>query len=76
MLRSVLWRDINLRVGHMCHSPRQGEFICDREQVVNGLKIPQGLSTPMFRRWSEFPLRGGVRGDSPEEKRPVSQRRG
>ncbi len=35
------------------------------KQVVNRLKIPQGLSTLMFRRWSEVPSRGGVRGDSP-----------
>ena len=35
------------------------------KRVVNRLKIPQGLSTLMFRRWSEVPSRGGVRGDSP-----------
>ena len=35
------------------------------KQAVNRLKIPQGLSTLMFRRWSEVPSRGGVRGDSP-----------
>ena len=35
------------------------------KRVVNRLKIPQGLSTPMFRRWSEVPSRGGVSGDSP-----------
>ena len=46
-----------------CHRLWQGEFT--REQVVNRLKIPQGLSTLMFRRWSEVPSRGGVRGDSP-----------
>ena len=33
--------------------------------MVNRLKIPQGLSTLMFRRWSAVPSRGGVRGDSP-----------
>ena len=34
------------------------------KQVVNRLKIPQGLSTLLFRRWSEVPSRGRVRGDS------------
>ena len=43
----------------------QGEFVPNRKRVVNRLKIPQGLSTLMFRRWSEVPSRGGVRGDSP-----------
>ena len=33
--------------------------------VVNRLKIPQGLSTLLFHRWSEVPSRGGVHGDSP-----------
>ena len=37
----------------------------NRKQVVNRLKIPQGLSTLLFHRWSEVPSRGGVRGDSP-----------
>ena len=46
----------------------QDEFTCEGKQVVNRLKIPQGLSTLLFRRWSEVPSRGGVRGDSPEEK--------
>ena len=41
------------------------EFTRNRKQVVNRLKIPQGLSTLLFRRWSEVPSRGGVRGDSP-----------
>ena len=49
----------------LCHSLWQGQFTCYRKQVVNRLKIPQGLSTLMFRRWSEVPSRGGVRGDSP-----------
>ncbi len=40
-------------------------FTHNGKQVVNRLKIPQGLSTLMFRRWSEVPSRGGVRGDSP-----------
>ena len=45
-----------------------------RKQVVNRLKIPQGLSTLLFHRWSEVPSRGGVSGDSPYEKLPVLQR--
>ena len=32
--------------------------------VVNRLKIPLGLSTLEYRRWSEVPLRGAVHGDS------------
>ena len=44
------------------------------KQVVNRLKIPQGLSTLLFHRWSEVPSRGGVRGDSPYEKLPALQR--
>ena len=42
--------------------------------IVNRLKIPQGLSTLLFYRWSEVPSRGGVRGDSPYEKLPALQR--
>ena len=42
--------------------------------IVNRLKIPQGLSTLLFHRWSEVPSRGGVRGDSPYEKLPALQR--
>ena len=53
----------------LCHSLWQSDFTC--KQVVNRLKIPQGLSTLFFRRWSEVPSRGGVRGDSPLEKRPA-----
>ena len=41
------------------------DFTHSRKQVVNRLKIPQGLSTLLFHRWSEVPSRGGVRGDSP-----------
>ena len=42
-----------------------GEFTCDCKQVVKRLKIPHGrLSTLLFRRWSEVPSRGGVRGYS------------
>ena len=40
------------------------DFTQNAKQVVNRLKIPQGLSTLMFRQWSEVPSRGGVRGDS------------
>ena len=46
----------------------------NRKQVVNRLKIPQGLSTLLFHRWSEVPSRGEVRGDSPYEKLPALQR--
>ena len=45
-----------------------------RKQVVNRLKIPQGLSTLLIHRWSEVPSRGGVHGDSPYEKLPALQR--
>ena len=50
----------------MCHRLWQGDCTC--KQVVNRLKIPQGLSTLLFHRWSEVPSRGGVRGNSPYEK--------
>ena len=33
--------------------------------IINRLKIPQGLSTLLFRWWSEVPSRGGVHCDSP-----------
>ena len=56
----------------MCHRLWQGDCTC--KQVVNRLKIPQGLSTLLFHRWSEVPSRGGVRGDSPYEKPPALQR--
>ena len=42
--------------------------------MVNRLKIPQGLSTLLFHRWSEVPSRGGVHGVSPYEKLPALQR--
>ena len=48
---------------YLCHSLWQGEFTRYRKQVVNRLKIPQGLSTLIFRRWSEVLSRGLVRGD-------------
>ena len=35
----------------------------------NRLKIPLGLSTIKYRRWSEFPSGGGVHGNSPHEKK-------
>ena len=58
----------------LCHSFWLCEFTRYRKRVVNRLKVPQGLSTNVFRRWSEVPTRGGARGDSPFEKRPASQR--
>ena len=48
----------------LCRGLWQGEFTLYRKQVVKRLKIPQGLSTLMFRRWSEVLSRGLVRGDS------------
>ena len=39
-------------VGQVCHSLWQGDF--NRKQVVNRLKIPQCLSTLLFRRWSSL----------------------
>ena len=52
-------------VADMYHSLWQGDFTRNRKQVVNRLKLPQDLTTVLFRRWSEVPSRGGVRGDSP-----------
>ena len=60
--------------GSARHSLWQGDFTHNRKQVVNRLKIPQGLSTLLFHRWSEVPSRGGVRSDSPYEKLPALQR--
>ena len=40
--------------------PVLGDLIEYHKQVVNRLKIPQGLSTLLFR-WSEVPSRGGVK---------------
>ena len=60
-------------VVHMSQ-PVAGDFTHKRKQVVNRLKIPQGLSTLMFHRWSEVPSRGGVHGDSQYEKLPALQR--
>ena len=56
---------INSCVGDTWHRLWRVDFTHNGKQVVNRLKIPQGLSTLMFRRWSEVPSRGGVRGDSP-----------
>ena len=50
----------------------QGDCTC--KQVVNRLKIPQGLSTLLFHRWSEVPSRGGVHGDSPYKTLPALQK--
>ena len=44
--------------------PVLGDFTVNHKQVVNRPKIPQGLSTLLFHRWSEVPSRGGVRDDS------------
>ena len=57
-----------------CGSKWQCDFTHNRKQVVNRLKIPQGLSTLLFHRWSEVPSRGGVHDDSPYEKLPALQR--
>ena len=38
---------------------------CACKEVTNRLKIPRGLSTLLFRRWSEGSPRGGVHCDSP-----------
>ena len=59
----LLHEDIIIYVCH--YSLQKDEFTRNQKQVVNRLKIPQGLSTLLFRRWSEVPSRGGVRGDSP-----------
>ena len=59
-------------VVHMSQ-PVAGYFTHNGKQVVNRLKIPQGLSALLFHRWSEVPSRGGVRGDSPYEKLPALQ---
>ena len=56
---------INSCVGDTWQRLWRDDFTHNGKQVVNRLKIPQGLSTLMFRRWSEVPSRGGVRGDSP-----------
>ena len=60
---------INTCVGDTWQRLWRDDFTHNGKQVVNRLKIPQGLSTLMFRRWSEVPSRGGVRGDSPLKKR-------
>ena len=56
---------INSCVGDTRQRRGWDDFTHNGKQAVNRLKIPQGLSTLLFRRWSEVPSRGGVRGDSP-----------
>ena len=56
---------LNSLVGDTWQRLWRDDFTHNGKQAVNRLKIPQGLSTLMFRRWSEVPSRGGVRGDSP-----------
>ena len=57
-----------------CGSEWQCDFTHNRKQVVNRLKILQGLSMLLFHRWSEVPSRGGVHGDSAYEKLPALQK--
>ena len=57
-----------------CGSKWQCDFTHNCKQVVNRLKIPQGLSTSLFHQCSEVTSRGGVRCDSPNEKLPALQR--
>ena len=59
---------VNSCVGDTWQRLWRDDFTHNGKQVVNRPKIPQGLSTLMFRRWSEVPSRGGVRCDSPQEK--------
>ena len=56
---------INSCVGDTRQRRGWDDFTHNGKQAVNRLKIPQGPSTLIFRRWSEVPSRGGVRGDSP-----------
>ena len=56
---------VNYCVGDAWQRLWWDDFTHNGKQVVNRLKIPQGLSTLKFRRWSEVPSRGGVRGDTP-----------
>ena len=56
----------------MCHRLWQGDCTC--KQVINRLKIPQGLSTLLYQEWSEVPSRGGIRADSLYEILPALQR--
>ena len=65
-LLCLLWMHAtNSCVGDAWQRHWWDDFTHNGKQVVNRLKIPQGLSTLMFRRWSEVPSRGGVRGDLP-----------
>ncbi len=61
----LLHKDTTYMYVCVTYSPWKGEFTDNQKQVVNRLKIPQGLSTLLCHRWSEVPSRGGVRGDSP-----------
>ena len=65
---------VSLLLVSTCNSLWQGDYTHKCKQVVNRLKIPQGLSTLLFHRWSEVPSRGGVHGDSPYEKLPALPR--
>ena len=56
---------LNSCVGDTWQRLWRDDFTQNGNQVVNRLKIPQDLSSLMFRRWSEVPSRRGVRGDSP-----------
>ena len=42
-------------LGHSPHVSRTVAGLLHFKQVVNRLKIPHGLSTPLFHRWSEVP---------------------
>ena len=60
---SAIWYSFTHRP-HVSQPLARSEFTGDCQQVVNRLKIPQGLSTLLFRRWSAVSSRGGVHGDS------------
>ena len=55
----------------LCHSLWHSDFTC--KQVVNRLKIPQGFSTLLFRRWSKE--RERERGRERERKRERERER-
>ncbi len=62
---NLLHKDATYMYVCVTYSLWKGEFTHNQKRVINRLKIPQGLSTLLFHRWSEVPSRGGVRGDSP-----------
>ena len=66
---------MNSSVGDMRQRLWRDDFTHNGKQVVNRLKIPQGLSTLMFRRWSEVPSRGGSTVIHRNKNRPALQRR-